>query len=431
MRALALAAAALLPAAAVPGPASAVEPDRECATTPDEETAEPWQLRRLQPGRAWHLSQGGGVTVGVVDSGVDASSAHLRGAVVRGPDLLGAPGGPSTQDCSGHGTQVASLIAGRVLPGTPFAGIAPAARVLSIRQTEDVDGRRRGDTAGLARAIRAAADAGARVVNVSATSDTGTPALRAAVRYATARDVLVVAAAGNDEPQARQRTDATYYPAAYPEVLAVASTGPDDARADTSHAAGYVDIGAPGADVVTAGPNGPGRYAVATGTSFAAPLVAGAAALVRAYRPGLTAAQVKARIEATATPPALGARAGIGAGVLDVYAAVAATLPGERAAASREPAGARAPAVVAGPVLAPEPAPRARPGRAVAAALAAGGLAAALLALGLVAAARRGRARAWRPGRLDDAPAAVRADSSAAAVEALRGVSPAGRPPDG
>ncbi|RKS72669.1 type VII secretion-associated serine protease mycosin [Motilibacter peucedani] len=407
MRAL-LRAAALLAAAAVPvvggvplAPARAAT--SRCATTPDQQVARPWQQSRLQPGRVWPLTRGAGVTVAVIDSGVDATSPHLRGAVDVGPDVLGRPGGGSGVDCSGHGTEVASLVAGRVLAGTPFAGIAPEARVLSIRQTERLEqGQPRGTTNGMATAIRAAVAAGARVINISATAEGSTPALKAAVDYAVAHDVVVVAAAGNDDGTRPAGDDGstppTYYPAAYPEVLAVAATDSADARADTSHAADYVDVAAPGQQVVVAGANGPGRYAVVTGTSFATPLVAGTVALVRAYLPQLTAAQVVARIEATADAPPAGRDAGVGAGVVDPYAAVTAVLPAEGAAGVHS-----APPVAAAALPVPRHAHRTS---LIGVVLAAAGLGAAALLAVVALVLPRGRRRGWAPGRVT-APSAA------------------------
>ena len=387
--------AALSALVGLPAAAQALAADSECATTPTKQVTRPWQQSRLQPERVWPLTRGAGVTVAVIDSGVDATSAHLKGAVDPGPDVLGKPGGGSDVDCSGHGTGVAGLIAGRVLPGTPFAGIAPEARILSIRQTERLpQGQARGTAGGMATAIRAAVAGGAKVINISVTAEGSTPALRAAIAYAAAEDVVVVAAAGNDEGTAPQGDSGseppTYYPAAYPEVLAVAGTDSTDARSDTSHAADYVDVAAPGQQVVAAGANGPGRYAVVTGTSFAAPLVAGTAALVRAYLPRLTAAQVVARIEETADAPPAGRDAGVGAGVVNPYAAVTAVLPAEGAAGRH---------AVPAAALAPRTAPRQESSHTIGVVLAAGALVASALLVIAALVLPRGRRRGWAPGR--------------------------------
>ncbi|RZS90379.1 type VII secretion-associated serine protease mycosin [Motilibacter rhizosphaerae] len=392
------AAAALVPLLVLapvllPGPGARAA-TRECVRTTSATTPQPWQLSRLQPQRVWALTQGAGITVAVIDSGVDAASVHLRGAVVAGPDVLGRPGGPSTTDCSGHGTAVASLVAGRPVAGSPFEGIAPAARILAVRQTEQVQGAQpRGDAHGLALALRAAVDQGAQVVNVSVTAPGSTPELAAAVQYALSRDVVVVAAAGNDTgsvPAAPDGTPPTFYPAAYPGVLAVGASDQSDAVADVSHPAPYVAVAAPGKDVIAAGANGPGRYVTASGTSFATPLVAGTAALVRAYHPELSARQVVARIVATADAPPQGRTQGLGAGIVDVAAAVTAVLPAEGAAG--RPAGHPTPP----PVVRAAPRSPAVP---VALATAGAGLGLALLAAVATMVLPRGRRRRWQPGR--------------------------------
>jgi membrane-anchored mycosin MYCP len=391
LAALLLLAAGGAPLVADPAPARA----DQCVTTPDAAATDLWALRRLQPERAWPLSTGAGVTVAVIDSGVDVRVRSLAGRVDLGPDYLG-DGGSSASDCSGHGTLVAGIIGAAPVGADPFHGVAPGARILSIKQNQELPGEKpQGTPAGMAAAIRYAADRGARVINISATTTRDEPDLRAAVAYAQARDVVVVAAAGNDDLglSTSRPASVTYYPAAYPGVLAVAGTDSGDQRSDTSHAAPYVSIAAPGNDVVSTGPNGPGTYAVVTGTSFAAPFVAGVAALVRAYRPKLTEQQVVARLEATADPPA-SPGAGVGAGIVDPYNAVTAVLPGENGVSQPSAAAARPAAA-----LPSTPPAAARHGVRTAGYGAAAGLG----ALGLVAGLNRwlplGRARRWRPGR--------------------------------
>ena len=390
--------AALLFAALLGGQVGAVAaPARaaSCVTTPDDTAANLWALHRLQPERAWPLSTGAGVTVAVVDSGVDARIPALAGRVEQGPDVLDGGSVPSTTDCSGHGTLVAGIIAAAQVDATGFHGVAPGAAILSIRQNEQLPGNQaRGETTGMAQAIRYAADHHAGVINISATTTADDPQLRAAVAYALAANVVVVAAAGNDDlGLSADQSQTTYYPAAYPGVLAVAGTDAADHRTDTSHAAAYVGIAAPGKDVLSTGPNGPGRYALVTGTSFATPFVAGVAALVRAYRPRLTAQQVVARLKATADPPPVG-DAGTGVGVVDPYYAVAAVLPGESGVAP--PA---APSAAARQPLPVRAVPASRSGVMPAVTGAAAAIVLLAVILGLIYSTPRGRARRWRPGR--------------------------------
>src|SRR5262249_12591304 len=141
--------------------------------------AVPWPQRRYEPQRLAGISDGAGVTVAVIDSGVDAHHPQLRGRVLAGHDYLpgatagGRPGaGPGDAGVDGvsHGTAVASIIAAAPIAGVGFAGLAPGVRILPLRVTETVEGStggRPGTAAGLAEAIDAAVRDGARVLNIS------------------------------------------------------------------------------------------------------------------------------------------------------------------------------------------------------------------------------------------------------------------------
>jgi subtilisin family serine protease len=151
----------------------------------------------------------------VIDSGVDRRHPQLSGRVLAGTDYLD-PGDDGTRDCAGHGTGVASVIAAAPRAGVAFRGLAPGARILPVRVSEQqvVDGRESGRTvsaAVFARAIRWAVDQGADVLNLSVVLYADDPAVRAAVAYAAERDVVVVAAAGNLHAEGDPRP----YPAAY------------------------------------------------------------------------------------------------------------------------------------------------------------------------------------------------------------------------
>lgn len=294
----------------------------EIGLQPVQDARQPWAQRQLDPSRVWPLTTGSGVTVAVIDSGVDARQPALAGAVQQGADMV-QPGLPADYDCVGHGTVVAGLIAARPLPGSAFAGIAPGATILPVRQTES-DQQEANGAAFLASAIDYAVSGGAAVINISITTSGSTPALAAAVRYALDNNVVVVAAAGNDGAGA---SGAKVYPADYPGVLAVGAVGRDGQPLSFSSPGALVV--APGADIV--GPRAGGDGLVTgQGTSFATAFVSGAAALVRSYLPGLTAAQVVRRIEATADHPA-GKLPGplLGWGEVDPYAAVTAVLPAQ------------------------------------------------------------------------------------------------------
>ncbi|MFG1915873.1 type VII secretion-associated serine protease mycosin [Micromonospora sp. NPDC048898] len=296
-------------------------------------TAAPWPQQRYDPTRLAPLATGAGVTVAVVDSGVDRVHPQLAGRVLTGTDLLD-PGGDGSRDCAGHGTGVASIIAAAPQPGVAFRGLAPGARIMPVRVSEQqvVQGRESGRTVGadeFAQAIRWAVDHDADVVNLSVVLYADDPEVRAAVRYAQDRDVVLVAAAGN----LHDGGDPRPFPAAYDGVLGVGAIGADGGRATFSQTGSYVDLVAPGSEVLTAAPGSGHRQA--EGTSYAAPFVAATAALLREYRPELTAAQVAARIIATADPaPGTGHGGGYGAGVLNPYRAVTET-SGDRAAGPR------------------------------------------------------------------------------------------------
>jgi membrane-anchored mycosin MYCP len=346
----------------------------------------PWAQQRYGTQPLAALADGSGITVAVVDSGVDANYAQLAGAVRGGGDLL--DGGDGRVDCVGHGTGVASVIAARPLDGTNFQGLAPKATILAIRVSEQVelDGKAVGRTAGaagFASAIRRAVDLRAAVINLSLVSYQDDAPVREAINYAVGHDVLVVAAAGNRFEQG----NATPFPAAYDGVIGVGAIGSDGRRLASSQIGTYVDLVAPGGQIVTAAlPQG---RTVQEGTSFAAPFVSAAAALIRQYHPELSARQVAERLIATADPAPGGPHSNeYGAGVLNPYRALTDQVGGARTSAA--------------PV---KPAPAAhqatnRTSQVRHRALALAGAALALACLALLAAAilPHGRRRRWRPG---------------------------------
>ncbi|MBX6386046.1 MAG: type VII secretion-associated serine protease mycosin [Microbispora sp.] len=344
------------------------------------QVAEPWAQRRLDPKRVWPITTGEGVTVAIIDSGIDLTHPQIR--VVKSVDYTGT----GHRDCVGHGTAVAGIIAGQYLKGVPFYGVAPGVRLISLKQTNE----ERGDPDTLARAIADAADLGADVINVSIDAHDD-PKLRQAVAYAQSKDALIVAAAGNRT--AEDGTPEASYPAAYEGVLAVGSATPDGKRAGFSNTTTPVSVLGPGQDITSTWP-GKSYMSGLEGTSFAAPYVAGVAALVRAHHPELNQNQVRWRIIATADG---GVGAGTGTGMVNPLLAVTAILPQEATADA--------------PVVAP-PAPAPLPPDAVSKAapvdretidLAFAIAGAALCVACLIVAARvfvpMGRRRGWRPGR--------------------------------
>jgi type VII secretion-associated serine protease mycosin len=270
-----------------------------------------WWLRVLKVAQAQRITKGAGVTVAVVDSGVNAGHPDLRGAVLPGRDVVS--GKSARWDVDGHGTAMAGIIAGRGHGGAGLLGIAPAAKILPVRPSND--------TAFAAEGIRWAAAHGAKVINLSfaiAPSDE----LHAAIRAAAAADVVLVGAAGNSG----NRDNSMEYPAAYPEVLGVGAVDRKGKVLPFSQHGRQVDIVAPGTDMMTAGLDD--TYRTGWGTSNAAAIVSGAAALIRAKHPKLSAAQVVRLLTSTATDRGKRGRDDYyGSGVLNLVGALTATLP--------------------------------------------------------------------------------------------------------
>ncbi|MFE6872737.1 S8 family serine peptidase [Kitasatospora sp. NPDC057692] len=318
-----------------------------------------WAQAYLRPEAVWPLSRGAGVTVAVIGSGVDASAGAgtgaLAGRLSLGPRLHGD--GDAGRDCVGHGTVLASLIAGRRTADGGPSGLAPGAKVLSVAVTDDA-GSTNADL--LARGIRAAADGGARIAVVAAPVAEAAPALAEAVSYATAKGMLLVAPVGPDG----QSTAGPAYPAGYPGVLAVAALGADGApaaglpSAEPAAAPGApggrasrVDLVAPGEALLAAGPGG-GTF-TASGPSYSAALVAGAAALVLGRSPSLTVDQLAERLRTTAYRPGTALPdPAVGWGTVDPMTALAA---GGSPTAPATDAGGRA---TPEPVVVPPPADR-------------------------------------------------------------------------
>ncbi|MFE0703913.1 type VII secretion-associated serine protease mycosin [Streptomyces sp. NPDC058872] len=324
-------------AAAAPAPprpsGPALDGSGQC-TFPMKEQIEgtPWPLQRVLLDELWQDTKGKGVRVAVIDTGVDDVNPQLRTAVdakagkdYLKPDKENPSAGDvqrgktdGTVDEVGHGTKVAGIIAARPRKGTGFVGIAPEATIIPIRQNDE---KNSGKSDTMALAIDHAVQAGAHVINIS--QDTTQPlgpdsTMAKAVARAIAKNVVVVASAGNDGMDGTLKNT---YPAAFPGVLAVASSDRNNERAAFSQSGTFVGVAAPGVDIVSTVPGG--GQCIDNGTSFSAPYVAGVAALLRAKHDKWTAAQIVTRIEQTAVRSINGRDNHVGWGVVDPVRALA------------------------------------------------------------------------------------------------------------
>lgn len=265
--------------------------------------ASEWGPRVTRASDLWSVSTGSpGIVIAVVDTGLDPIPTELT-QVVPGWDIVGNDA--STTDDNGHGTWVSSVIGALGNNGVGIAGYCWHCSIMPVRVAE---GREGGALASsIAGGIRFAVDHGARIVNVSLVSNTFDSEELDAVEYAQENGVIVVAAAGNSG------ATAPLYPAAYPGVLSVAGTDESGALDDWSTRGSWVDIAAPGCEMVLDASAGP---AYGCGSSFGPPAVSGIIGLLLSIDPGLTANQIDDALLATAHPVA-----GIGGGEIDAWAA--------------------------------------------------------------------------------------------------------------
>jgi subtilisin family serine protease len=272
-----------------------------------------WGLRAAHVDQAWDVVRGSpSVIVAIIDTGVDATHPDLSGVLLPGATFVSSPdpscAAGSTVDDDGHGTHVAGLIGANANNGTGIAGVAFGVHILPIKA---LDCTGAGLLSDVARGLVWATDHGARIVNISLGADADVAVLHDAIKYAVAHNVLVVASAGNCGLASVRcaAVNAPQYPAAYPESLAVAATGTSDQHATFSNVDPYVAISAPGTTIWSTTPTypttlsranpGTQTYAAFTGTSQAAPLVAGIAALLLSQEPGLSVTQLTDRLRAT------------------------------------------------------------------------------------------------------------------------------------
>ncbi|POX44926.1 type VII secretion-associated serine protease mycosin [Streptomyces sp. Ru72] len=256
-----------------------------------------WPLTQFQADKVWHISQGQGITVAVIDSGVDAAHPDLKGQVLQGAGFLGDPGDNGQTDISSdsHGTAIAGIIAGtgKANGGNGMTGLAPKTKVLPVRVTTNGTA----EPTALAEGIKYAADHHAQVINISTGTTTPEPLLREAVNYALGKDAVIVASAGNEG----QNGNPPMYPAAFPGVIDVTGTDSSGHFWPVSESGPQSTLAAPATDIYST--NDRGQYVKADGTSYAAGYVSAAAALVRSAFPHLTVGQTIRRLISTARRP--------------------------------------------------------------------------------------------------------------------------------
>ena len=272
-----------------------------------------WGIRKAHVDQAWDIVRGSpSIIVAVIDTGIDRNHPDLGGVVLSGATFLTAPDptcpAGSTIDDNGHGTHVAGVIAANGNNGIGIAGVAFGVKILPIKA---LDCQGAGLMSDVASGVIWATDHGARVINISLGSSAAQSTLQDAVRYAIARNVIVVAAAGNCGVLSSRCTtlNEPQYPGAYPEVLAVAATDDNDGHASFSNVGAYVGVSAPGVHIYGTIPTYPTTlsqstgltsYASISGTSQASPFVAAVAALLLGQEPGLSVAQLIDRLKSTA-----------------------------------------------------------------------------------------------------------------------------------
>jgi subtilisin family serine protease len=307
--------------------------------------AQEWWLDSLNVAQAWRTTRGAGVTVAVLGTGVAVRHPDLAGGVATGPDYSGSGRTPDGPFWGIDGTQVASVIAGRGHgPGhqSGIVGVAPAARILSVRVNLEFNDPLNSDQAvtrrlpgAIADGITYAVDHGARVIDLPLDPGTfgpagggdpaaagGSRAEQAAVAYALRKSVVLVAPAGDDG----DGPGLVNYPAAYTGVIAVGAVSRSSSLAPFSSRRSYVALTAPGVNLTAATP--PAGYAAVSSTSAASGIVAGVAALLLSRFPHLTVAQVtRALTTSTVTPGGTAAAdnaagPGTGHGTVDAARAV-------------------------------------------------------------------------------------------------------------
>lgn len=239
-----------------------------------------WNLPLIKANQGWSLTKGSGdVVIAVVDTGVDPSHWDLKSKLLKGYNVIDTNAAP--KDDVGHGTHVAGIIGAEVNNLEGIAGMTWNNPILPVKV---LDSTGAGTSYSVAEGVIWATDQGAKVINLSLGNYADGAFLHDAIKYAYDRDVVLVAATGNDN------TSQPGYPAAYPEVFAVSATNQDNTKASYSNYGDYVDVVAPGTSIASTYPDN--QYAALSGTSMAGPHVSALAGLIRSINPSLKNTEV-------------------------------------------------------------------------------------------------------------------------------------------
>lgn len=270
-----------------------------------------WNLPLIETEAGWNVTKGSqDVIVAVVDTGVDLNHSDLKNQLISGHNVVNPNAQPL--DDVGHGTHVAGVIGALVNNNLGVAGMSWYNRIMPVKV---LDQSGAGSTYAVAQGIIWATDHGAKVINMSLGNYADAQFLHDAIKYAYDRDVVLIAASGNDN------TERPGYPAAYPEVFAVAAADSNKAKASFSNYGDYIDVAAPGVSIASTYPNN--QYAALSGTSMASPHVTALAALIRSANPSLKNTEVMQLMRDTAMDigPS-GKDKYFGYGLIDVVAAL-------------------------------------------------------------------------------------------------------------
>lgn len=270
-------------------------------TVNDPRSSEQYGPAIIGAAKAWDITMGSpNVVIAIIDSGIDLQHPDLRANLVQGYNVL-SQGQTPPQDDNGHGTHAAGIAAAVADNGLGVAGTCPRCKLMPLKV---LDANGSGTGFDVALAVVWAVDNGAQVINMSLGGEESDPTLERAVKYALARGVSVVVAAGNES------TDTPMYPAALPGVISVGSVDSYRSRSSFSNFGNWISVVAPGSSILSTMPMGSvsmttrdgyrTEYDVMDGTSMAAPMVAGVVGLMRSRYPQLNPEQIKARLEGTA-----------------------------------------------------------------------------------------------------------------------------------